>query len=123
MGESDFEIPELTIETIKEGAALEMVNLKLDEAIENIADINTDPLIKREVVLKIILAPSKNNRYFVDVTVKVEGKMGSQTAQSTAIEIKRTSTGAPYGIEFGRQMQLPFNAGAKVTPIKQKGDK
>lgn len=53
---------EVSLETIAGGEAIQQVNFELKRAIENCLDVNTEAKAKRQVILKIVIAPDEERK-------------------------------------------------------------
>lgn len=67
----------LTLENLKGGAAIEMVNKELERVFSDIADINKKGDSKREVTLKIAFLPSEDARVG-GCKISVHSSLGKQ---------------------------------------------
>jgi hypothetical protein len=67
---------QVSLDTLGEGAAVERFNLALQDAYNNIQDVNTPATAKREVTLKLSIKPNEN-RDIGDVSVEVTTKLAS----------------------------------------------
>lgn len=67
----------LTIETLKGGAAIEMVNKELERVFSDIADINKQGDSKRQVTLTISFNPSEDARVG-GCKISVSSSLGKQ---------------------------------------------
>jgi hypothetical protein len=64
----------VSLETLGQGAAVERFNLALQDALDNIQDVNTPAKTKRVVTLKATIAPSEDRdigNIMVDVSTKL----------------------------------------------------
>ncbi len=78
-----MEREELTLATLCDGAVNEKVNRALQKAFGNILDPNTDPKKKREVTLKLTLAPNVDDREDVAVEAIVSTKLAPEMGLKT----------------------------------------
>lgn len=99
---------ETKIETLRGGAALEMVNNALAEVWENILDPNTESTTKRSVVMKLEFKPSAD-RSSSPVSIKVEKKLAPQAAVSAHVNIGTDHDGIATASEYmnPNQNELP----------------
>ena len=62
-----------SLENIGNGATIERFNLALQEVLDNIQDLNTDPKKARKVVMTVTIVPDEDRgvgRYLIDVAAK-----------------------------------------------------
>lgn len=101
---------EISLETLKGGAALEIVNQMLADVWENILDPNTDAKKKRQVVLKLKFSPSED-RETVGIEIETKNDLAPHSAITTTASIGRDMDGIAVASEFGalnpNQHQLP----------------
>ncbi|HEL1763685.1 TPA: hypothetical protein TXY87_001372 [Streptococcus suis] len=74
----------LDLSSIADGGLQEKLNNELARVIENILDPNTDPTVKREVSIKLVLKPN-DQRNSVDTIMEVKSKLATQVKLSTTI--------------------------------------
>ncbi|NQN57285.1 hypothetical protein HPA10_02610 [Streptococcus suis] len=74
----------LDLSSIAAGGLQEKLNNELARVIENILDPNTDPTVKREVSIKLVLKPN-DQRNSVDTIMEVKSKLAPQVKLSTTI--------------------------------------
>lgn len=74
----------LDLSSIANGGLQEKLNNELARVIENILDPNTDPTVKREVSIKLVLKPN-DQRNSVDTIMEVKSKLAPQVKLSTTI--------------------------------------
>ncbi|AGZ23306.1 hypothetical protein HO831_00555 [Streptococcus suis] len=74
----------LDLSSIADGGLQEKLNNELARVIENILDPNTDPTVKREVSIKLVLKPN-DQRNSVDTIMEVKSKLAPQVKLSTTI--------------------------------------
>jgi len=65
---------QVSLETLGQGAALERFNLALQDVLDNIQDVNTDPKKARTVTLKATIKPSED-REVGSIVVDVVSKL------------------------------------------------
>jgi len=87
----------LSLQNIKEGAAIEMFDLALERVFSNIRDVNTT-LKKREIILKMELLPSED-RTLASISFEVGTKLANQGTQKATVDIKLDKRGRPYARE------------------------
>ncbi|HEL1697496.1 TPA: hypothetical protein TXS28_000213 [Streptococcus suis] len=74
----------LDLSSIADGGLQEKLNNELARVIENILDPNTDPTVKQEVSIKLVLKPN-DQRNSVDTIMEVKSKLATQVKLSTTI--------------------------------------
>ncbi|HEL1927594.1 TPA: hypothetical protein TYI21_000983 [Streptococcus suis] len=74
----------LDLSSIADGGLQEKLNNELARVIENILDPNTDPTVKREVSIKLVLKPN-DQRNSVETIMEVKSKLATQVKLSTTI--------------------------------------
>lgn len=100
---------EVTLDNLRSGAAVEMVNNALEEVWANVLDPNTNATAKRSVVLKIEFKPAQD-RASSPVTIAVEKKLASQAAVSAHVNIGTDHNGIAIASEYmnPNQNELPI---------------
>lgn len=74
----------VSLTTIRRGAAIEMVDDAIQQALENVIDPNTEATAKRTVTLKLTFSPDKERETIgIDLAVKV-GVAPQASVQSMA---------------------------------------
>ncbi|WP_029185605.1 hypothetical protein [Streptococcus suis] len=90
----------LDLSSIADGGLQEKLNNELARVIENILDPNTDPTVKREVSIKLVLKPN-DQRNSVDTIMEVKSKLAPQVKLSTTILVGQNyETGEIYANEL-----------------------
>jgi hypothetical protein len=104
----DQETEPLSLSNLIDGGAIEMFDRALQNALENINDINTN-LKAREVNMKVVLQPS-DDRTLVAVNVHCKPKLQGQEGVKFTADLRLDSRGRAYAMERrSRQNQLPFS--------------
>jgi hypothetical protein len=110
----------LRFETLADGGALERVNDAIDQAVENIADVNTEPEVKRQVVVTITLKPDSKRSYAtVDVTAKL--KLAPASGVGAAVFLVQTKDGLQAVENLQKQPDLPGLEGLRHGPPAPSG--
>lgn len=101
---------EVTLESLRGGAAVEMVNNALEEVWSNVLDPNTSANAKRSVVLKIEFKPAQD-RASSPVNIIVEKKLASQAPVSAHVNIGTDHNGIAVASEYmnPNQAELPVD--------------
>lgn len=119
----------VNMDTFANGAVQERLNLELAKALENIADLNTDPKKARTVQLSIKITPAENRQTAaVDVTAKTTlapAKAIPATiildkdinGKPTAKELKSSIPGQTYINEKG---QVATDTGEVIDEVEKK---
>lgn len=98
----------VTLETLGQGAALERFNLALQDALNNIQDVNTDPKKARTVTLKATLKPSAD-REVGTIIVDVVSKLAPIAPFDVRVFLGRDKDGKGYATEYHPQQAGLFN--------------
>lgn len=116
---------EVTLETLRGGAAVEMVNNALEEVWANVLDPNTSATAKRSVVMKIEFKPAQD-RASSPVNITVEKKLASQAPVSAHVNIGTDNDGIATASEYmnPNQNELPIDqksasTGEKNAPVAE----
>jgi hypothetical protein len=99
----------LSLENLGGGAAAEMFNAELQNALDNIADPNTKPDQPREVTLKLKIKPHESRRSAM-ISIEATSKLAAVKPQTGMVFIGRhkgrnvaTDTN-PQQLAFGAEM-------------------
>lgn len=112
-----FELSELTLETLGNGAASDLFDEEFHKVLRNIADPNSDAKAVREVVLKFRIKPSED-RSRADIQVVPTHKLAPLKPFSTGISlVSDGSTCKAYADRPYHQPELP---GTRVLDMKGK---
>lgn len=110
---------EVSIETLNDGAVIELANDELAKVFSNIQDVNTSAKFKRKLVIEIEFACDENRSYGAGL-VQVKSKL------APPMPVRR---GLHFGMRDGKaiacqaavnQMEMEISGGAGVTPINKK---
>lgn len=106
----------VSLDTLSQGAAVELFNHALQRVLENVLDVNTDPEQKREITLVVSIKPDES-RMHGKVDIAVKAKLASDKGVTSIMFFGREG-GVAVALERNpRQMDLPMN----VTDIKKGG--
>lgn len=110
----------VSLAAMKGGGVVEMVDDAIAQVVENIADVNTNPTAKRQVVLTVTLKADEERR---DVVVNVDVRTKTAPAQSvrTKLFLLHTRNGLVATEDDPRQPRLfddEAPAPAGVTHIR-----
>lgn len=98
---------QVSINSLHDGAAIEMIDEALAEAWANIWDPNTEAKQKRSVILTITLAPDEE-RDIVAVSMSCQNRLAKCRAAVTRVNLSRLRGGQIVAGELkSRQMSLP----------------
>jgi hypothetical protein len=100
--------PTVTLATLGQGAAGELFEKELQEVLKNIADVNTDPKAKREVLLRVSITPN-DEREMGDTVVSVVSKLAPVRKVKTLLFLGRRQ-GRLVAVESNPK-QLTFDEG------------
>ena len=114
---------ELTsLTNLADGAAVELFDMALEDAIKNIEDLNRDPKAKREITLKVTLVPTENQG-MIAVYIDCTPKLAARKTINALLMFGRNN-GRLETRELHKQMELPFTDGSKITSIaREKEDR
>lgn len=73
-----------TLDNLNGGAAIEMFEAEMQRVLANIADFNTEPRAKREIVLTVKITPSDDRR-MGSVEITAASKLAPQRGVESAI--------------------------------------
>lgn len=104
----------VSLDTIGQGAALEMFQAELDKVLTNILDPNTRPTTVRRITLSVDIKPDED-RSFGTVAISTAAKLAPVKAVGTAIYIG-SRAGHPVATERDNR-QLAFDE--NVVGIKE----
>jgi hypothetical protein len=89
----------VTLETLGQGAALERFNLALQDVLDNIQDVNTDPKKARTVTLKATIKPSAD-REVGEIVVDVVSRLAPIAPFDVRVFLGRDKEGKGYATEY-----------------------
>lgn len=89
---------EVSLATLGDGAAIERFDLALQEVLDNIQDINTDPKKAREVVMKVKISPDQD-RAVGKVSVEVVTKIAPVIPFGTHVFMGKNASGRGIACE------------------------
>lgn len=90
----------ISLETLKDGAALELVNNELVSVLENILDPNTDPKATRKIQLELVFKPGED-REAGKVTIKCKSCLAPTADIDATVFFGRDSEGLAVAAEYG----------------------
>lgn len=88
---------QVSLVTLRRGAAVELVDEEIRRALANIVDPNTDPEASREITLTLKLKPEKD-RERVGINISVKSKLAPPASCSASIWVLSTKRGI-FGVE------------------------
>ena len=77
---------ELELGTLGNGAAAELFGVELERTLDNIRDPNTEPKVKRKIVLEVEIAPNETREIGM-VDIKCYSKLPGYRSAASAIQI------------------------------------
>lgn len=89
----------ISLATLANGGAIEMVDDELSRVFDNIVDLNTAAKKAREVILKIKLTPDED-RELANVEISAVSKLAPVNPYPTKIEIFKDREGRGVGMEY-----------------------
>lgn len=87
----------VSLGNLNSGAAIEQFDRALEQVIENIQDINTDPEEKRTIQLTVVIKPNED-RNFAEVGCKVQTKLAGIRPSHTMVYFGRRG-GKRFAVE------------------------
>jgi hypothetical protein len=106
---------QVSLETLGQGAALERFNLALQDVLDNIQDVNTDPKKARTVTLKATIKPSED-REVGSIVVDVVSKLAPIAPFDVRVFLGRDTEGKGYASEWkSPQQALALESESKET--------
>lgn len=117
MGKS-IELQEVTLESLRGGAAVELWQHCWEKLVRNVLDIDTDPKAKRSVVLKVEVKPAEDRGEAV-VKVSAEAKLAPPRANAGTVHFGKGRDGKPVAVDFDPAQRDMFDPerGSGITPI------
>lgn len=106
----------MSLSNIRDGAAVEMFDRCLKEALDNINDINTN-LKQRVITLKVSIKPS-DDRTFIAIGLTCDAKLQGQEPQTLTADLKIDASRGGFAIERDqttKQTHLPFSKPIAIT--------
>ncbi len=115
---SDRSSDEVSLATIKGGAAVEKFNHALSQVLENIDDPNTDADAERSISLVVKMKPSPD-RAEVAYTIQVKPKFAPPTADGGLMYVGRRHGGL-VAVDFNPQQPDMFDPdrGVDIQPLR-----
>jgi hypothetical protein len=106
---------EVSLESLGNGAAVELFSDALGKVLNNIVDINTDPKAVREVTLKVKIKPNED-REVGQVQISTATKLAPIKSVDTVVFIGRRG-GQAIAVESNPKQPGLFNT--NVAPLKE----
>lgn len=118
----------ITLISLAGGAAVERFDIELEKVLKNIADVNTEAKVKREISLKVTFVPDEEREIGV-VQVAVTSRLPGLKSVTTRVFFGRMG-GKPVAVEsnpkqiglFGPPQSNVVPMGATVQPSAPKGE-
>jgi hypothetical protein len=116
------ETPKVSLTTLGDGAAIELFQVELQKALDNIVDENTRPTAVREVILKVRIKPS-GDRDYGEVSVSCVSKLAPLSPFGTNFFIGK-HRGKGVALEHNPKQAILFDKdeGLKVLPGVEGGE-
>lgn len=105
----------VTLDTIAGGALIELFQAELTRCLDNISDINTDPVQKRTITITLELKPSVK-RDTVDTKVKCGSKLAGIIAVNTQLFVGKHN-GKLIAVENDPRQGALFDQPAEPKPL------
>lgn len=96
----------INITELDEGGAVSAMNEALEQLLENVLDLKTDPKKTRKVSLEVTVKPNEE-RNTLDVSYQVKPSFAPPKAEETQLLMDKRQGGKPTVTEVRRQ-RLPF---------------
>lgn len=105
----------VTLDTIGQGALVELFDAELARVLDNIQDPNTDAKMKRTITVKVTFAPNEN-RDVTDVNLTCGSKLAGIKTVSTRLFVGK-SKGKLIAVENDPRQTTLFDQQARPVPI------
>lgn len=84
----DPKMKEVTLETLKGGAAPELWQMEFERVLENIQDPQTDPEAKRKITLEVVFSPNETREDMI-AEIKVKSKLAPPKPEGAIVYMGR----------------------------------
>jgi hypothetical protein len=101
----DNDYQKINLGNLLHGSAEELFEESLKKVIENIEDLNTNHKAKREIVIKLTIEPTDENRSSAVCSLDVQAKLAPRRGYSAPIVFGRENTEI-FAYQMPRQMPL-----------------
>lgn len=108
----------VSLDTLAQGAAVEMFNDELSKVFENILDVNTKATATRSVTLTVTIKPD-DDRTYSNLVIEAKSKVAPVKGVGLPIYVGKHAGKAVATERDTRQLEFSDN----VEPIAQKGGK
>lgn len=95
---------EMSIVNVKNGAAVELIDLEIQRILDNIDDPNTTQS-ERTLTFKLKFRPNED-RNVVEIAMSAESKLSGPASHTFAAAIHTNDRGRPYAEEINRQRPM-----------------
>lgn len=95
----------ISLKSLGNGAAIELFDVEMNKAFENIVDPNTDPKKARKIMLTVTLKPDEEREY-AGITIQVSSTLASIKPYSTHCFIGKDRNGVVATEHNPQQMNL-----------------
>ena len=115
----------MSLENLGQGAAIELFNVEMQHAMENIVDPNTDPKKARTVLLKVTLKPDEEREY-ASITVQVSSALAPIKPYTTHCFIGKDRHGVVATEHNPKQLNMDLykvdEIPSNVVPMERSGE-
>lgn len=95
----------MSLKSLGQGAAVELFDVEMQKALENIVDPNTDPKKARTITLKVTMKPDEEREY-ASITVQVSSTLASIKPYATHCFIGKDRHGVVATEHNPKQLNL-----------------
>lgn len=99
------------------GAIKERIDYEMGRVMQNISDPNTKASAKREITLKITLAPDEDRKH-IEVSCTASSKLAAMNPVKTSLATGREN-GQTVAVELTPQIPGPLDMTGNVTPVRK----
>lgn len=117
------DLPEVTLDTLCQGAVPELFAAEFKRVLENILDVNSHPTKKREIVITVQIEPDKNSRKEGKISVSAKSKLAGALGASSNIFMGRRMGEVVATTYDPRQQQIKWDQEAKPKALRSPEDR
>ena len=105
----------MSLNNLKEGAAVEMFDMELQKVLNDLVDPNKDRLATRSVTLTVTFKPDKHREDITPVYLDCNSKLAKQNSCATSAYIGRSGKTGHAREIMETQQQIQFPDSGKVV--------
>lgn len=94
----------LSLDEFAGGALLEKFNIAMDDVLENLSDLNTNPANQRKLTIELNFT-TNDSRQTTDVEILTKTKLTHKNGVTTSMLMDRDKNGKLVAGEIGKQVQ------------------